>query len=195
MQHATTEFAEDLDRLRGADDFKDDALPLLIHALQQGTSLFSMEEQKRIVMAGIEKGEKGGSDWTLTRAAIERYHLDTGFLQYIHTNSLLIPIHLTSLIRLANPIHLVSLIHLQIRSLSPTQSPVFASSQTSIPSNLYTSTPLNLQVSPSLFVPAFLKSHFSRPTPEAALQGVKPHMNGQRASLLLRVPVFPSLSK
>ena len=62
MQHATTEFSEDLDRLRGADDFKDDALPLLIYALQQGTSLFSMEEQKRIVMAGIEKGEKGGSD-------------------------------------------------------------------------------------------------------------------------------------
>ncbi|KAH8798160.1 ribosome-assembly protein 3-domain-containing protein [Hyaloscypha sp. PMI_1271] len=62
MQRATTEFSEDLDRLRGADDFRDDALPLLINALQQGTSLFSIEEQKRIVMAGIEKGEKKADD-------------------------------------------------------------------------------------------------------------------------------------
>ena len=61
MQRATTEFSEDLDRLRGADDFKEDALPLLIHALQQGTSLFSIDEQKRIVMARIEKeGKKAG---------------------------------------------------------------------------------------------------------------------------------------
>jgi len=63
MQRATTEFSEDLDRLRGADDFRDDALPLLINALQQGTSLFSIEEQKRIVMAGIEKEEKKADDW------------------------------------------------------------------------------------------------------------------------------------
>jgi ribosome assembly protein 3 len=62
MQRATTEFSEDLDRLRGADDFRDDALPLLINALQQGTSLFSIEEQKRIVMAGIEKEEKKAHD-------------------------------------------------------------------------------------------------------------------------------------
>jgi ribosome assembly protein 3 len=58
LQRATAEFSEDLDRLRGADDFKDDALPILINALQQGTSLFSIEEQRRIVMAGLEKGEK-----------------------------------------------------------------------------------------------------------------------------------------
>jgi len=62
MQRATTEFSEDLDRLRGADDFKDDALPLLISALQQGTSLFSMEEQRRIVMAGVEKAGKKPTD-------------------------------------------------------------------------------------------------------------------------------------
>ena len=62
MQRATTEFSEDLDRLRGADDFKDDALPLLVHALHQGTTLFSMEEQKRIVMAGSEDGEKRASN-------------------------------------------------------------------------------------------------------------------------------------
>ena len=58
LQRATTEFSEDLDRLRGADDFKDDALPLLISALQKGTSLFSIEEQRRIVMAGMEKDGK-----------------------------------------------------------------------------------------------------------------------------------------
>ncbi len=58
MQRATTEFSEDLDRLRGADDFKDDALPLLINALQQGASLFSIEEQRRIVMAEMGNEEK-----------------------------------------------------------------------------------------------------------------------------------------
>jgi ribosome assembly protein 3 len=62
MQRATTEFSEGLDRLRGADDFKDDALPLLINALQQGTSLFSIEEQRRIVMAGVGKDEKKAGD-------------------------------------------------------------------------------------------------------------------------------------
>jgi len=58
MQRATQEFAEDLDRIRGADDFRDDALPLLINALQQGTSVFSKEEQRRVVTAGLEKQEK-----------------------------------------------------------------------------------------------------------------------------------------
>lgn len=58
MQRMTTEFSEDLDRLRSADDFKDDAIPLLINALQQGTSLFTIEEQRRIVMAGVEREKK-----------------------------------------------------------------------------------------------------------------------------------------
>ena len=58
MQRATTEFSEDLDRLRGSDDFKDDALPLLVNALQQGTSVFSIDEQRRIVTARIEKERK-----------------------------------------------------------------------------------------------------------------------------------------
>jgi ribosome assembly protein 3 len=60
LQRATTEFSEDLDRLRGADDFNKDGLPLLINAVQQGTSLFSMEEKRRIVMAGVEKDGKKG---------------------------------------------------------------------------------------------------------------------------------------
>ena len=62
MQRATTEFSEDLDKIRGADDFKDDALPLLINALQQGTTLFSVEEQRRVVTAGMENGEKKAGD-------------------------------------------------------------------------------------------------------------------------------------
>jgi len=58
MQRATQEFAEDLDRIRGADDFKYDALPMLINALQQGTSAFSIEEQRRIVTTGMAKEGK-----------------------------------------------------------------------------------------------------------------------------------------
>jgi ribosome assembly protein 3 len=52
MQRATTEFAEDLDRIRNTEDFKDDALPTLVNALQQGVFNFSIEEQRRIVTAG-----------------------------------------------------------------------------------------------------------------------------------------------
>jgi ribosome assembly protein 3 len=57
MQRVTSEFSEDLDKLRQADDFKNDALPLLINALQQGTSLFGAEDKRRIVLAGLEKKE------------------------------------------------------------------------------------------------------------------------------------------
>lgn len=51
LQRVTKEFAEDLDKVRNADDFKNDALPLLISALQQGAALFSPEEQRRIITA------------------------------------------------------------------------------------------------------------------------------------------------
>ncbi|KAI2634550.1 ribosome-assembly protein 3-domain-containing protein [Xylaria nigripes] len=51
LQQSTKEFAEDLDKIRGADDFKGDALPMLIKSLQQGTSMFSAADQKRIVDA------------------------------------------------------------------------------------------------------------------------------------------------
>ncbi|KAL0467810.1 ribosome-assembly protein 3 domain-containing protein [Neurospora intermedia] len=55
LQRATKEFAEDLDKVRTADDFKNDAIHLLVNALQQGTALFSPEEQRRIVESGAEK--------------------------------------------------------------------------------------------------------------------------------------------
>ena len=57
MQQVTTEFAEDLDKLRQADDFKGDALQILIQALQQGTEGFKIEEKRRIVMDA--RGEDG----------------------------------------------------------------------------------------------------------------------------------------
>ncbi|KAK4464243.1 ribosome assembly protein 3 [Cladorrhinum samala] len=50
LQRATKEFAEDLDKVRNADDFKaDTAVQMLVAALQQGTGMFSLEEQRRIV--------------------------------------------------------------------------------------------------------------------------------------------------
>ncbi|CCU74200.1 unnamed protein product [Blumeria hordei] len=55
MAKVAEELSNDLDELRKADDFKDDALPILINALQQGTSLFSRDEQRRIVLAESNK--------------------------------------------------------------------------------------------------------------------------------------------
>jgi ribosome assembly protein 3 len=52
MQRATQEFAEDLDKVRGADDFRNDSLGILVGALRQGTEGFSAEERRRVVMAG-----------------------------------------------------------------------------------------------------------------------------------------------
>ncbi|KAK1777649.1 ribosome-assembly protein 3-domain-containing protein [Copromyces sp. CBS 386.78] len=54
LQRATKEFAEDLDKVRTADDFKNDAIHLLVNALQQGTALFSPDEQRRIVETAAE---------------------------------------------------------------------------------------------------------------------------------------------
>ena len=59
LQRATKELAEDLDKVRSADDFKNDAIPLLIHALQQGTAMFSAEDKRRIVAAGSEVRTEG----------------------------------------------------------------------------------------------------------------------------------------
>jgi ribosome assembly protein 3 len=59
LQRATAEFSEDLDKMRGADDFNAEAVPVLIHALKQGTVLFSVEEQRRIVNSGEKKAGEG----------------------------------------------------------------------------------------------------------------------------------------
>ncbi|KAK2022752.1 hypothetical protein LX32DRAFT_496223, partial [Colletotrichum zoysiae] len=49
LQRTTQEFAEDLDKVREADDFKADSVPFLVHALQQGTALYSTLDQERVV--------------------------------------------------------------------------------------------------------------------------------------------------
>ncbi|CAO2656039.1 Nn.00g048420.m01.CDS01 [Neocucurbitaria sp. VM-36] len=51
LRKITTELADDLDKVREAQDFKASSVPMLIHALKQGESLFSAEEKRRIVSA------------------------------------------------------------------------------------------------------------------------------------------------
>ena len=53
LQRATKEFAEDLDKIRNADDFKNDAVSVLVHSLQQGTAMFSPEDQRQIVATDL----------------------------------------------------------------------------------------------------------------------------------------------
>ncbi|KAF4121592.1 ribosome assembly protein 3 [Geosmithia morbida] len=48
LQKSTQELAEDLDKVRGADDFKADSIPFLVHALQQGTVQFSQADRERV---------------------------------------------------------------------------------------------------------------------------------------------------
>ncbi|KAI9150161.1 hypothetical protein HJFPF1_09916 [Paramyrothecium foliicola] len=60
LQHVTKELAEDLDKVRTADDFKADSISFLVHALQQGATQFSIADQRRAV-SGSEGEEKGGS--------------------------------------------------------------------------------------------------------------------------------------
>lgn len=57
LQRTTQELAEDLDKVRNADDFKADSVPFLVHALQQGTKQFTPQEQERIVTATREAEE------------------------------------------------------------------------------------------------------------------------------------------
>ncbi|KAB2575776.1 Ribosome assembly protein 3 [Lasiodiplodia theobromae] len=51
LRTVTQELAEDLDKVRGAPDFGDAALPLLVHALQQGEACFSQAEKARVMSA------------------------------------------------------------------------------------------------------------------------------------------------
>lgn len=49
IRKITTELADDLDKVREAQDFKANSIPMLIHALKQGESLFSTEEKRRVI--------------------------------------------------------------------------------------------------------------------------------------------------
>lgn len=55
LRKITTELADDLDKVREAQDFKASSVPMLIHALKQGESLFSAEEKKSVLTARIEQ--------------------------------------------------------------------------------------------------------------------------------------------
>ncbi|MCJ1308610.1 hypothetical protein MMC25_002263 [Agyrium rufum] len=54
LQAVTKEFADDIEKIRNAKDFKADSLPILIYALQQGASLYTDEEKARVT--GRTKG-------------------------------------------------------------------------------------------------------------------------------------------
>ncbi|PWI76019.1 ribosome assembly protein 3 [Purpureocillium lilacinum] len=49
LERTTQELAEDLDRVRNADDFKADSVAFLVHALRQGAAQFSVHGQQRTV--------------------------------------------------------------------------------------------------------------------------------------------------
>jgi ribosome assembly protein 3 len=54
LRKITSELADDLDKVREAQDFKTNSVPMLIHALKQGERLFSVEEKRRVVGAAGE---------------------------------------------------------------------------------------------------------------------------------------------
>jgi ribosome assembly protein 3 len=51
LRKVAAELADDLDKVREAQDFKANSVPMLIHALRQGESMFSAEEKRRVVGA------------------------------------------------------------------------------------------------------------------------------------------------
>ena len=55
LTQATKEFANDLDKLRSAGDFKDSSVPILIDALKQGKACFSKTEREKIGRAAVVK--------------------------------------------------------------------------------------------------------------------------------------------
>ena len=58
LQRATQELAEDLDKVRNTNDFKAESIQFLVHALQQGASQFSPDEQRRVVNASHADGKQ-----------------------------------------------------------------------------------------------------------------------------------------
>jgi adenine C2-methylase RlmN of 23S rRNA A2503 and tRNA A37 len=49
LRKLAAEFADDLDKVREAQDFKASSVPMLVHALKQGESLYTTEEKRRVV--------------------------------------------------------------------------------------------------------------------------------------------------
>lgn len=51
LKKVAAEVADDLDKVREAQDFKASSVPMLVHALMQGEGLFSVDEKRRVVEA------------------------------------------------------------------------------------------------------------------------------------------------
>lgn len=49
LRKITEELADELDKIRSANDFSEASLPILVYALQQGQSIFSEEEKRRVM--------------------------------------------------------------------------------------------------------------------------------------------------
>jgi ribosome assembly protein 3 len=51
LKRVVAELTDDLDKVREANDFSNRSMPMLIHALRQGSSVYSAEERRRVVSA------------------------------------------------------------------------------------------------------------------------------------------------
>ena len=60
MRQVTAEFGDELDQLRGAPDFTDASVEILISALKQGEMLYDEEAKKEIERA-LREDEEGAS--------------------------------------------------------------------------------------------------------------------------------------
>jgi hypothetical protein len=49
LKRVVAELTDDLDKVREANDFSNRSMPMLIHALRQGSSVYSAEERRRVV--------------------------------------------------------------------------------------------------------------------------------------------------
>lgn len=55
LQQITHEFADDIDKIRKASDFKEKSLPVLVAALKQGASIYTEEERRDWVGHSVKK--------------------------------------------------------------------------------------------------------------------------------------------
>ena len=53
LQRVTAEFADDIDKVRNAGDFKSSSIPVLVRALKQGAAGFSEEEKRRVMNPSV----------------------------------------------------------------------------------------------------------------------------------------------
>jgi len=53
LRKIAAELADDLDKVRSAQDFKANSVPMLVHALKQGERLYSAEEKARVIGAVV----------------------------------------------------------------------------------------------------------------------------------------------